>query len=697
MRWRAAMLSGAWLDNLMFARLPRLWERRWRPNGVADVGKSQLSSRIFTSERAGLVRRIGAQDLERAKVAARRALVNEFEFFGYGPLALSEPIQYQSDPLSGQSWPDQHGLLVDYRHALTGDPKLIWELNRLQHLPLMASIGVSLGQPDLLRAAIATGVDWAVRNPVTRGIPWANGYEAGLRAISLAFVIDAGRGRPEIAQDDLRVLARSTAQHVRFIERYPSLHSSANNHRVGELVGVIAVTTLVPESPRADERLRSAVAELELRSAELVCQDGSNAEQAYTYGLHVVDLLAIAVAVLRASGELVPQRLLDALQRSADFISQVVGEDGCEPMFGDDDEGRALSFDASRKRDSAQVAASLGAVLGHAGARRVATCLDAQALWLFGSEGAARFEGTRASGAPGSVYLQQAGLAIVRRGELAVTMDIGGLGMPPLAAHGHADALQVTASRDGRILIGDPGTGSYFARPHVRMALRSTRAHATVTVDGRDQSESGGPFLWHRHFEVTPRRVDVNAGVVVADHDGYRRLPDPVRHRRTLVVLDHRVFLVVDQFIALKPHTYSQRWPLAPDIVANSEDGMIVGRRLDDGPVIGIAAAASHELLVALVRGDHPAGGGLWSRGFERVEPSTLVCADVCAPTATIAAAFATGSAAAEMLSLRLEGADSEDISLMLEVGRRKHELTLDAASGRFTQVTTAREPAGKS
>ena len=54
----------------------------------------------------------------------------------------------------------------------------------------------------------------------------------------------------------------------------------------------------------------------------------------------------------------------------------------------------------------------------------------------------------------------------MRRGRHRITMDVGPLGYPSIAAHGHADALAVTVSDGGRDLIGDPGTGSYYSHPN---------------------------------------------------------------------------------------------------------------------------------------------------------------------------------------------------------------------------------------
>src|SRR6476646_4772478 len=89
----------------------------------------------------------------------------------------------------------------------------------------------------------------------------------------------------------------------------------------------------------------------------------------------------------------------------------------------------------------------------------------------------------------------------------------------------HARGLDpVTLSIDGQEVIGDPGVGSYYGHPDWRRINRGTRVHASVEVDGQDQSVIGGPFMWNHHARVRVRAVELESGVVDAEHFGYRRL-----------------------------------------------------------------------------------------------------------------------------------------------------------------------------
>jgi hypothetical protein len=132
-----------------------------------------------------------------------------------------------------------------------------------------------------------------------------------------------------------------------------------------------------------------------------------------------------------------------------------------------------------------------------------------------------------------------AGLTILRTAppgapEIWCRCDGGPHGFLSIAAHAHADALSVEVRHGGVEILADPGTYCYHGDPPWRAYFRSTIAHNTVELAGQSQSGDGGPFLWLRH--ANGRELEVtDAGDVLswtAEHDGYRSLDPPARHRR---------------------------------------------------------------------------------------------------------------------------------------------------------------------
>ena len=86
-------------------------------------------------------------------------------------------------------------------------------------------------------------------------------------------------------------------------------------------------------------------------------------------------------------------------------------------------------------------------------------------------------------------------------------MDAGPLGFLSIAAHGHADCLSLLLSVSGKELLVDPGTYCYHTEREWRDYFRSTAAHNTVRVDGVDQSQIAGAFLWAEKAEASVEEI----------------------------------------------------------------------------------------------------------------------------------------------------------------------------------------------
>jgi heparinase II/III-like protein len=186
----------------------------------------------------------------------------------------------------------------------------------------------------------------------------------------------------------------------------------------------------------------------------------------------------------------------------------------------------------------------LGALLFRRGDFKLkAGRLDDKARWLLGRSAISHYEALEAettrlplrqSFPEGGVYILGADLDTPQ--EIRCVVDAGALGYTSIAAHGHADALSFTLSVGGREFFVDPGTYAYHTLERWRQYFRGTAAHNAVRIDGLDQSEQGGNFMWVKHARagcglwLSSAEKDSFEGW----HDGYTRLADPVKHRRLL-------------------------------------------------------------------------------------------------------------------------------------------------------------------
>ena len=181
--------------------------------------------------------------------------------------------------------------------------------------------------------------------------------------------------------------------------------------------------------------------------------------------------------------------------------------------------------------------------------KRKAGALDDKTRWLLGAEADTLFQAQ--SAATTRLPIRQAfpeggyyilGCDFETENEIRLIADAGPVGYLSIAAHGHADALAFTLSVGGMEFLIDPGTYAYHTQSRWRWYFRGTIAHNTVCVDGKDQSQSGGNFMWMKKARAgcslwsSTAESDVFAGW----HDGYTRLADPVTHRRRIATQDSR-------------------------------------------------------------------------------------------------------------------------------------------------------------
>lgn len=559
---------------------------------------------------------------------ADRCVAGERAFFGYPRVNIGRFVDWSYDPLTDFHWPASAGGRIDHQESV-GDPKWIWELNRLQHLPVLAQASLFTGDPRYAETVFYHLDSWLDQNPTANGTMWQSPFEVGLRAISVAVALQGVRNSPAMTTQRFRRVAQMLNVSARYCWHARSRFSSANNHLVGELTGLVTVQLLFPELATPARLKRRAVTALNTAADQLILPDGAGAEQSISYQVFTAELLSILVALWRLHGDRVPAPIDAALERSTQYLVSLIGADDPDPRYGDDDDGFALRLGAERKRTVREHLGIVAATTGNGSAARHGE-MTLTAAWLAVALGTPiNAIGTRAGGGESAagMYAPNGGLVVLRSDRQRLTMDVGPLGYLSTAAHGHADALAVTLSDAGKELIVDPGTASYCMNPDWRSVHRGTRAHPTVSIDGVDQSVIGGPFYWRRHAAATVHSVDLERGIVDAEHNGYRRLDDPVTHRRWLIAPPgDPTVVIVDLIDGRSQHDCVVSWPLHPDLDwMPTQDGHLVSR--DGLPVLQLCYAATAPIETGALRGDPESGLGWWSDRLEARVPAWLLSA----------------------------------------------------------------------
>jgi hypothetical protein len=357
--------------------------------------------------------------------------------------------------------------------------------------------------------------------------------------------------------------------------------------------------------------------------------DGCTREQAIGYQMFVLEFYLVCGLTGRHVKEEFGSQYWSRVEKMIEFLAHMWEGGDSLSYFGDCDDGYVV--DLGRRPKDPNDLIAVGAVLfDRPDFKAVAGGLREPVRWWLGAAGVARFQSLVAQAderlpsrafQDSGYYLLQSG----RRGSndrISVLFDCGELGYGPIAAHGHADALSLVLRAFGTDVLVDPGTYDYFTFPDWRRYFRSTRGHNTIEVDGRDQSELLGPFLWGER--ATARCVtwapDANGGSVTGEHDGYRSLPAPLVHRRT-VSLDGAAgaITVRDELESQGTHDLALHFHVAPGVIAELTGSHACKLTCPKGSVtIELDPAFKLELL----NPSQGPGPGWASAGYHRKSPT---------------------------------------------------------------------------
>lgn len=185
--------------------------------------------------------------------------------------------------------------------------------------------------------------------------------------------------------------------------------------------------------------------------------------------------------------------------------------------------------------------------------------------------------------------------------------------------------LHVDVWWQGHNVALDAGTYSYNAPSPWDNPLAHTMYHNTVIVDNLDQMERAGRFLWLSWLKsrVLHRQRSYQGHLTYweGEHDGYRRLSDPVFHRRGILRLGDGSWLVVDGLKGREMHRYRLHW-LFPDVPYEWDGARHLTLHLTAGRYYVQAAVMSDGGDYSLVRANEESPRGWRAPYYSYREPA---------------------------------------------------------------------------
>src|ERR1051326_4114428 len=497
---------------------------------------------IERERRLDFIRRTFPKWIEQAVEDAEQICRHKVQLLGFGEVDLGEVIDWHRDPLTRKSWPRRFWSDYDLVHESgAGDPKVIHELNRHQHIVALAKAYFLTGVERYSQEAVSQMDRWIDQNPPSVGINWQSSLEIAIRSISWMWTIFLLLPSRSLTDGAASRIGRSLFAQIDHVDRFPSLFSSPNTHLIGEATALFLAGSVFSGAGQSGRWQRRG-ADWLIREIELqVTPDGVHGELSSYYHCYTFDFLLQALTLSKLNGFEFPDSMSKQRDQMMEFLRHFTRNDGTLPLVGDDDGGRALAIVSNNYRSprfSEEMfwLQHVAAIAGHVTLMPALPCET-------------------------DVFYPAAGYAIQRSGwgphGGQVIFDCGGLGMFN-GGHGHADALALVLDAGGTEILAARGTFVYNGSPEWRNFFRSTGAHNTVVVDNSDQSTPDGTFKWRRKTQchVVQHVSDEAFNYVEAEHDGYCDAPFNITHCRSVLHIRPDLWVVVANLMGTSEHMF---------------------------------------------------------------------------------------------------------------------------------------------
>ena len=473
-----------------------------------------------------------------------------FDLLGSGEVDLGPEIPWHKDYKSGKVWswwlPQR---LIRYKFNKGFDVKVPWELSRFYHLPVLAQAYCSTSDEKYFTEIECQVSDWIKKNPVGFGVNWKCTMEVAIRACNWVLtwqMIDSISAAKTSKLKDL--FLKSLRQHGRFI--YSHLELGHTNHYLSDLVGLIYLGVFFPEFEESAKWLKKGTKELEEEMKKQINPDGCDFESSVPYHRLVVELFGYSALLCKLNNIKLSDYFWNKLKEIFDFVAYYTKPNGLAPQIGDNDNGQLHKLSTFN---------------------RWLPLNDHRYLFDLARQIWPDYQPPKSA----SRNFPQSGYYIMRDKDNYMFISAGEVG---IAGHKHNDILSFELQVCKQDFIVDPGTYVYTPDAGMRNLFRSTAYHNTVVIDSKEQNRfdkrSLFIFMMRDDSKVRCLRWKSNneQDLFVGEHDGYKRLKEPISHKRTIKFSKGKVqWEIKDEFYCTNSgqnlsHTFNWHFHLAPQI-----------------------------------------------------------------------------------------------------------------------------------
>jgi len=542
-------------------------------NGVLEKLSNELkneeasTSFIRSKDRnviVGLLKSIFPKRAEKIIEEADDICNHYFDLLGSGKIQFGKKIPWHTDFKSGYRWPLRFYLdmlpidpLDDpLKEKLKYDGKVPYELSRFQHLVRLGRAYWITNNEQYTQEFISEVKDWMEKNPPYYGVNWTCTMEVAIRASNWILGFYFFRNSKEITDEFLIKFLRSLLIHGKYIERNleRSWRGFTSNHYLSDIAGLVYLGIFFKDTKEGQKWLKFGIKELKKEMQKQVYSDGCDFEASTCYHRLVLELFFFSTLLVMINDKdfgdenykEISEKIFDKeytirLYKMFEVVLYLLKPNGRMPQIGDNDNGRLHIF-IDREVLDMRYLLTLGAIFFKEPRFKIKEFgFCEEALWIFGENGYKIWRSLKENTLSNvkSKALPNAGWYIMRNNKDYCIISCGPNGQKGNGGHCHNDKLSFELCIDGKDVIVDPGTYVYTPYPEWRNKFRSTAYHNTVVVDNQEQNRFIENNLFSLKNDAKCKCLDFGEDDekiwFKGKHYGYKRLKNPVVHRREII------------------------------------------------------------------------------------------------------------------------------------------------------------------
>lgn len=483
LRWYYRRLKLMSFNEVLFFRIPQFIQTRIKGHFQSSANNNALS----------LNKNFSGPQYDREET---KNLFNSFPFHDSYKVFTEEISilnfnKWREDVSTGIISPiAYYGRIERQNYDVNGDVKFISEVSRMEFLPFLAFKYVECEEELYLVRIEEVLKDWSGQNPYLRSINWTSGIEVGIRAVNLIYTHHVLNYFQKLPKNINRLIVDIVSDSYQFLKNHLSLFSSANNHLMAELMGLIVIGSYFEIREKELDKWKTMFFE---QIEKQINDDGVNMELCTRYHAEVADQILIGLTFLNNAGNNVPFEVWKKFKKMFEFTEHV-DYLGNETIFGDNDEGSVINpffvKNFSLYRSQLQTSNFLFETKYKSDGK-----IDFRNYLIFGSQ----YSVQKFDLPENDELFKESGYCFFydHSAKAKLSFDCGNIGDEISAAHGHSDIFHFNFELGGLPFIVDSGTYQYHSKYEKwRDYFRGVTAHNTISINNKNHAFNNGRMSW---------------------------------------------------------------------------------------------------------------------------------------------------------------------------------------------------------